>query len=164
MSFSLRYEIMRNCWGLKPNERPSFSQLVMFMYDQLMDREEKVGPSRHIYKADRCLWLTDFLSSVSFTACLSRRPTTTRTHRQTWPFPLWLNKMTARQLMNTQVILPHKGKRTNPFWRTPQQTSQSVWSSLQSEKAEQQYIKEIVTFCSFFLFKSLYWIYMCTVF
>lgn len=33
---------MSKCWALKPSDRPSFSELVFFMCDQLTDREEKV--------------------------------------------------------------------------------------------------------------------------
>lgn len=36
------YAIMSKCWALKPSERPSFSELVLFMCDQLTDREEKL--------------------------------------------------------------------------------------------------------------------------
>lgn len=38
-----RYGMMCRCWTLDPGSRPSFSELVSFMCDQLMDREEKVG-------------------------------------------------------------------------------------------------------------------------
>lgn len=34
---------MSKCWALKPSDRPSFSELVFFMCDQLTEREEKVG-------------------------------------------------------------------------------------------------------------------------
>lgn len=44
MLLSRRYAIMSKCWALKPSERPSFSELVLFMCDLLTDREEKVGP------------------------------------------------------------------------------------------------------------------------
>ncbi|XP_028289690.1 receptor-type tyrosine-protein kinase FLT3 [Gouania willdenowi] len=36
------YEIMCKCWALDPAHRPSFSKLVSFMCDQLIDREEKL--------------------------------------------------------------------------------------------------------------------------
>lgn len=49
-TFSCRYGMMCKCWALDPGSRPSFSQLVSFMCDQLTDREEKVGcPSPLIY-------------------------------------------------------------------------------------------------------------------
>lgn len=41
---------MCKCWALDPGSRPSFSQLVSFMCNQLTDREEKVGcPSPSIH-------------------------------------------------------------------------------------------------------------------
>ncbi|XP_054478724.1 receptor-type tyrosine-protein kinase FLT3 [Anoplopoma fimbria] len=36
------YGMMCKCWSLDPSNRPSFSKLVSFMCDQLMDREEKL--------------------------------------------------------------------------------------------------------------------------
>ncbi|XP_041824245.1 receptor-type tyrosine-protein kinase FLT3 [Melanotaenia boesemani] len=36
------YRMMCKCWALDPCNRPSFSKLVSFMCDQLMDREEKL--------------------------------------------------------------------------------------------------------------------------
>ncbi|XP_031137920.1 receptor-type tyrosine-protein kinase FLT3 [Sander lucioperca] len=36
------YGMMCKCWALDPCNRPSFSKLVSFMYDQLTDREEKL--------------------------------------------------------------------------------------------------------------------------
>ncbi|XP_074549722.1 receptor-type tyrosine-protein kinase FLT3-like [Halichoeres trimaculatus] len=36
------YGMMCKCWALDPCNRPSFSKLVSFMCDQLMDREEKL--------------------------------------------------------------------------------------------------------------------------
>ncbi|MEQ2225929.1 hypothetical protein ILYODFUR_022591 [Ilyodon furcidens] len=37
-----RYGIMCKCWALNSNSRPSFSKLVDFMSDLLLDREEKL--------------------------------------------------------------------------------------------------------------------------
>ncbi|KAM4719088.1 receptor-type tyrosine-protein kinase FLT3-like [Anableps anableps] len=41
------YDIMRKCWNLDPNNRPSFSKLVDFMSNQLMDMEEKLYQNMH---------------------------------------------------------------------------------------------------------------------
>ncbi|XP_015239843.1 PREDICTED: receptor-type tyrosine-protein kinase FLT3-like [Cyprinodon variegatus] len=41
------YSIMCKCWALDPNNRPSFSKLVDFMSDQLMDMEEKLYQNMH---------------------------------------------------------------------------------------------------------------------
>uniref|UniRef100_A0A672ZKY5 receptor protein-tyrosine kinase n=1 Tax=Sphaeramia orbicularis TaxID=375764 RepID=A0A672ZKY5_9TELE len=38
------YGMMCKCWALEPSDRPSFSKLLSFMFDQLADIEDKVNP------------------------------------------------------------------------------------------------------------------------
>lgn len=41
--FFCRYGMMHKCWALAPANRPSFSKLVSFLCDLLLDQEENVG-------------------------------------------------------------------------------------------------------------------------
>uniref|UniRef100_A0A3B3BMY7 receptor protein-tyrosine kinase n=1 Tax=Oryzias melastigma TaxID=30732 RepID=A0A3B3BMY7_ORYME len=41
------YKMMCQCWDLEPSNRPSFSKVVSFIDDQLMNREEKLYQNMH---------------------------------------------------------------------------------------------------------------------
>lgn len=123
---SCRYGMMCKCWALNPGSRPSFSELVSFMCNQLTDREEKVGcfHSSHSLNLFIRFWFLSPSASSTIT-CWSRRSVSTPTPR---PLLRWRHRTRTRRPTS---ILNHVRPRRAKSWR-PAQRRRSCWSLMHS--------------------------------
>lgn len=126
---SCRYGTMCKCWALNPGSRPSFSELVSFMCNQLTDREEKVGcfHSSHLFHFFIHFWFLSPSASSTITRW-SRRSVPTPMRRPPRLLLRWRRRTRTRRPTN---ILNHVRPRRAKSWR-PAQRRRSCWSLMHS--------------------------------